>query len=69
MGEQAESHATAPLFLSWSEAHALPCLGIGERRFLSIIRLAELEVALIDLMEASVFGDILAHLSRHQRVQ
>ena len=38
------------------------CLGIGERRFLSIIRLAELEVALIDLMEASVFGDILRPL-------
>ena len=38
------------------------CLGIGERRFLSIIRLAELEVALIDLMEALVFGDILRPL-------
>ena len=38
------------------------CLGIGMRRFLSVIRLAKLEVALIDLMEALIFGDILCPL-------
>ena len=36
--------------------------GIEERSFLSIVRLTKLEVALIDLMEASVFGDILRPL-------
>ena len=38
------------------------CRSIGERRFLSIVRLAELEVALIDLVETLVFGDILCPL-------
>ena len=36
--------------------------GIEEGSFLSIVRLTKLEVALIDLMEASVFGDILRPL-------
>ena len=42
--------------------YILLCRGIEEGGFLSIIRLTKLEVALIDLMEALIFGDILCPL-------